>query len=274
MKNRFILFFEAVFYYIIYIVSGVVGNVLSIATMSVVIGLEYLSNNMLTNNTEFFEEVTTAVKSNVSLGVFFSLLFVLFAYWVAFKNRKRNLSEYAGLNRASLNGILTSAISGMLAYMLVTAFMEKYIMQTNIAQQYNEHIAWVGEGSLFITFFVIALLAPVVEEIVFRGVLITSFQKVITPIGALILTSFLFSVAHGNLVQGMYSFVLGIVLAYIRIKSKSLWNSIAMHISFNCSNIIFYALGINPGFLPVSITLALFVLFVFLAGNTSKMEKI
>ncbi len=274
MRNKLILLFEAVFYYIIYLISGIVGNIISVALMAIIIGFEYLSNNMLTNNMEFFEKVISSVQTDVSLGIFCSLVFVLLAYWVAFKNRKRNLAEYAGMKKSSCLGIFAAAVSGVLAYMLVNVFMENYVMQTNVGQQYNEHMSWVSEGNVFVTFIVIAILAPVVEEIVFRGVLISSFQKVITPIGALLVTSLLFAVAHGNPVQGAYSFVLGLVLAYIRIRSGSLWHSIAMHISFNCSNVVLAVLGVKPTVLPVLISILLFAFFAWIAGYPCRTNKV
>jgi hypothetical protein len=88
----------------------------------------------------------------------------------------------------------------------------------------------------------VCFLGPVLEEIIFRGFILKSMQKY-GNLTAIIVSSILFSMFHLNLVQFVNPILMGIVLAFIAIKSKSIVPSIIAHI-FN-NTIIFIAAGIS-----------------------------
>lgn len=78
--------------------------------------------------------------------------------------------------------------------------------------------------------------APLCEEIIFRGLTTKILEKtgwsfwVVNTIQAVI-----FGVAHLNLVQGAYAFLLGMFLGFVAKKCNSLWGSILAHAAFNFS---------------------------------------
>lgn len=86
------------------------------------------------------------------------------------------------------------------------------------------------------------ILAPLLEEIVFRGVLQTSLMRLLggTRWPALLLTGLLFSVTHWWAVpwQGLLPlFVLGLVFGYLYERTGSLLTPILTHAGFNAANI-------------------------------------
>jgi len=237
MKKRIILLFEAFIYYIIYLFSGIIGNIASVAVATVILGAEYMSNHMLADNTVFFEEVISFTRSEVALGIFLANIAVVVIYYFAFRNRKINLGTYIGMKRFKFFSAVAAVVAGIFAHGVVVNILELLNPAAELMQEYDSKMQWVGEGNVYLLLSVLLLVAPVVEEIVFRGVLVSSLQKVITPLGALFVTSLLFAFAHGNIIQFWYSFALGLLLAFIKIRSGSLWNCIFMHIAFNASNI-------------------------------------
>ena len=88
----------------------------------------------------------------------------------------------------------------------------------------------------------VCLLGPILEEIIFRGFILKSMQKY-GNLTAIIVSSILFSMFHLNLVQFINPVLMGIVLAFIAIKSKSIVPSIIVHI-FN-NSITFIVLAIS-----------------------------
>ncbi|MCE5220927.1 MAG: CPBP family intramembrane metalloprotease [Clostridium sp.] len=98
--------------------------------------------------------------------------------------------------------------------------------------------------SVYLILFLIyaCLLGPILEEIIFRGFILKSMQKY-GNLTAIIVSSILFSMFHLNLVQFVNPVLMGIVLAFIAIKSKSIVPSIIAHI-FN-NSITFTLLGIS-----------------------------
>ncbi len=86
---------------------------------------------------------------------------------------------------------------------------------------------------LVLTFFLIALLGPITEEVFFRGFLYSALKKTLGIASAIIISGFLFSFLHINLLGFIPILALGVFLAYIREKTGSLVPCITVHIVHN-----------------------------------------
>lgn len=76
------------------------------------------------------------------------------------------------------------------------------------------------------------VLAPICEEILFRGLFANRLARYGERSGALV-SAILFGLYHANLEQFFYAFVLGILLAYVYYRSGSLIAPIALHMLLN-----------------------------------------
>ena len=88
-----------------------------------------------------------------------------------------------------------------------------------------------GSADSFSMFLYSGLLAPVAEEILFRGFV----QRSLRPFGrrfAIFGSAFLFGVFHGNLLQTPYAFLVGLVLGYVAEEYAIPW-SMALHMFNN-----------------------------------------
>lgn len=97
---------------------------------------------------------------------------------------------------------------------------------------------------LFMSLFSIIVLAPVVEEFMFRGLLQTWLKDMIGTKTAIIATAVLFSFFHFSPSQGLGNipiigslFLLALFLGFIYERQRSLFSSIAMHACFNTVSI-------------------------------------
>lgn len=86
---------------------------------------------------------------------------------------------------------------------------------------------------MFSALWVVAVTAPVVEEFVFRGVLLRSFSAHIRPGWANVFQAALFSAMHMNLKAAVMLFLLGLVLGALARRSGSLLAPMIMHGVFN-----------------------------------------
>jgi len=89
-----------------------------------------------------------------------------------------------------------------------------------------------------ITFLLMAVYGPFVEEIAFRGMLFHSYKKSGNTIKAILLSSFLFGLAHLNVNQFAYALVIGLFMALLVEATGSIWSSILFHIIFNGISIV------------------------------------
>ncbi|MEB2334543.1 MAG: type II CAAX endopeptidase family protein [Anaerolineaceae bacterium] len=77
------------------------------------------------------------------------------------------------------------------------------------------------------------IVAPLVEEIFFRGFLFQGFRQRYGWIAALLLSSGIFAAAHLDPVSFIPTFILGAVLGYVYHRSNSLWPSVILHLLNN-----------------------------------------
>ncbi|HVX57224.1 MAG TPA: CPBP family intramembrane glutamic endopeptidase, partial [Candidatus Saccharimonadales bacterium] len=94
-----------------------------------------------------------------------------------------------------------------------------------------------GALPMTLTFISLVVLPPLAEEIMVRGFLYSSLKKALPTIWAVLITSGLFAAAHlpeggasGPLYIGAIdTFVLSLVLIYLREQTGNLWASITLH---------------------------------------------
>jgi len=103
-----------------------------------------------------------------------------------------------------------------------------------------------------IWFFVTgAVIAPIVEEIFFRGFLFQGFRQKYGWMPAVFLSSAIFGAAHLDPVSLIPTFVLGCVLAYVYHRSNSVWPGIIFHAAINSFSLCaVYVLSQYPGLIP------------------------
>ena len=83
-------------------------------------------------------------------------------------------------------------------------------------------------------FFIVgAILAPLVEEIFFRGFLFQGFRARYGWVPGLLLSSAIFGLAHLDPVALIPTFILGCLLAYLYQRSNSVWPGVIMHMLVN-----------------------------------------
>jgi membrane protease YdiL (CAAX protease family) len=77
------------------------------------------------------------------------------------------------------------------------------------------------------------LVAPVSEELVFRGYLYPAAKRFAGPWMAAICSGLVFAAAHGSLAALLPLFIFGVVLAVLYEKTGSIWAPVAVHFCFN-----------------------------------------
>ena len=109
-------------------------------------------------------------------------------------------------------------------------------------EDYAESSASMTEGPAI--FYVLGgiIMAPIVEEIFFRGLVQNRLGKVMSPIISIGLSSVIFGVGHGHPLWMAYAAALGVIFGVVYYKSGSLLTTMLMHFGFNGINIIAYLL--------------------------------
>jgi membrane protease YdiL (CAAX protease family) len=128
-------------------------------------------------------------------------------------------------------------IGGFFVYgfiMTIVAPLVEKIAWFNVNQPQQLGFSGMSGPTLFIGFIVLAVITPVVEEMLFRGVLQGRIRAAGIPFtpAALIVAS-LFAAAHGQWNVAIDVFFMSLVSSYLREKTGRLWPSIIVHIIKN-----------------------------------------
>jgi membrane protease YdiL (CAAX protease family) len=84
------------------------------------------------------------------------------------------------------------------------------------------------------------LIAPILEEMLFRGIILRSFLRQYSRMAAILGSSVLFAVAHLNAYQFVSAMTVGIVAGWLYERTRSLWPCIVLHSTYNACAIYAY----------------------------------
>lgn len=101
------------------------------------------------------------------------------------------------------------------------------LITENVFDRYPFYIVLIGIG----------IVVPIIEEMIYRGFILSHYEKAFTVGTAIILQSIMFSVSHMSLVQGVFVLPLAIVSALAVHKTNSVFNGIWIHMTFNISTL-------------------------------------
>ena len=157
-----------------------------------------------------------------------------------FLHKRRVGWQPLGFSRSPVWKDLGYALGGYAVYfgVLILVFgLASSFTQINLDQK--QELGFdnlLGSSEKIMALVSLVLLPPFVEETVFRGFLFTGLRKKLVFVQATLITSLLFASLHllesskGLLwVAGIDTFVLSIVLCYLREKTGALWASIGLH---------------------------------------------
>ncbi len=107
----------------------------------------------------------------------------------------------------------------------------------------NQAIGIQGEfgNSFLLAVLAVAVVAPISEEIMFRGFLFRYLQGRLPLWGAVLVSAVIFSAAHAGWQEPtlfLPIFADGLVLAYLCAKSGSIWPGVMVHMTINIVGVI------------------------------------
>ncbi len=157
----------------------------------------------------------------------------LLLLWAFFKIRSKKLSREANLQGVSKQYWPAVLIGSVGLCLLINFGMELIPIPESVLTDYAESAQSLVEGPLIWQILANVIMAPLVEEILFRGLVFGRMRKAMSDWSALLFTSFFFGLMHGQVLWICYTTVVGLVLGYVAWKTDSIWTSIFMHFAFN-----------------------------------------
>lgn len=92
-------------------------------------------------------------------------------------------------------------------------------------------------GAFAANFVVVALLAPLVEELMYRGLGVSLLERHGAAV-AVVVTAVAFAAAHGLVLAFPALALFGVVCAWLRLSTGSIWPPIVVHAAFNSVSLV------------------------------------
>ena len=178
------------------------------------------------------------------------LVFGVCTYFII-KKKEINIKD-RGIQKDSwkmiIIGLGTAGFGNILLSQVVMALGEDNTLVKNSYDMLNTAFAATNTFETVIQILVLVIIAPIVEEYLFRGYVFTECKKMYSLTASLILNGLLFGLFHMNILQGINAFFLGIVLSLIYYHRANIKDNIIVHMTNN-------AVAILPAFFPQTLTL-------------------
>ena len=215
---------------------------------------------------EYQEKLTSFINSKALIIVLITfLIFFPILYKVYKKYKKESKFKIKNIYVPILFGISISLIYNILAFNLNNIF--KF---TNSFDGRNIPI--------FVQIISSGLIGPILEEMVFRGIVYNKLKEFNKPMTSIILASIIFGIIHISYLDAIYAFGVSFMLIYLYEKYKSIKAPIVMHIFLNTTIILMINIInqnnilINIGLVIIS-TIILILLKFKLIDNDKKSKK-
>ena len=124
-------------------------------------------------------------------------------------------------------GVFTMIWANMFVSIL-TMFMPKFMLDSYMGTQQA-----IFGSSIAIQFLAGGIMGPIVEELLFRGLIYNRAKRMTGVVPAAIISAVLFGIFHGNWVQAPYAMIVGIMAVFVYEKYKSITAPILFHMSAN-----------------------------------------
>ena len=132
-----------------------------------------------------------------------------------------------------LIGLGTQIAAGLLYLPLVLIFDG-----IDVSEPARELVDKATGFGVFLLFLVVAIGAPLVEELFYRGLTLKAFEKKMSNRLALVLSSLVFAIAHLQLIQFPALFLFGFVAGYLARKYDRLGRAVWAHVGFNTTTVV------------------------------------
>ncbi len=126
----------------------------------------------------------------------------------------------------------------------VVIWLGDYYFQTTVMHTDMLHIAqqWHSQqSSMLMVFLSTAVLTPIIEEMLFRGILFEGLKAHLSAFWSALILSMIFAIIHFDFVQFIPLFFASMIYYFITQKSRSIIPAISAHLLNNVATFLYYS---------------------------------
>lgn len=161
-------------------------------------------------------------------------------------SRDRKLEKASGLpvwRKAPAGQYWTIGVFGIAGCIGVTC-LSILARAAFIDAEYQQAASEMYSAPFLVQLAALGIVIPVAEEMMFRGVMFRRYRENRSFLFSAIWSALFFSLMHTNMIQMVYSFLLGVLLAYVYEKFGSVKAPVLLHVLLNTGSVVFTKLGL------------------------------
>ena len=173
------------------------------------------------------------------LCIIFMYPLALFLYWLILQmvpKARQNWTYPMGVGR--FLGWFVICMGGVYFGNLIGQFLMAVVSAITGQPMVNQVEEMIMDMSLWAVIVSAVILAPIMEELIFRKLILDRLAGY-GPAVAMSVSALVFGLAHGNFYQFFYAFLLGLIFAYIYLRTGKVRYSMMLHMMVNfCGSVI------------------------------------
>ena len=126
----------------------------------------------------------------------------------------------------------------------------------------------MADLNIYLAILSSGIIGPILEEMLFRYVFLNRLRNFFTTRNAILLSSLVFALLHGNIVTMIYAFIMGFIFAYVYVKYDNIKVSIMCHIGAN--TIVIFLTSFNIWILLLGLFGVWISIYLILRDNKRK----
>ena len=173
------------------------------------------------------------VTRGIVVLVYYAIL-LAFVWWLTAR-RHRSFTDAVGLRSFDVGSSLLLVIGALIA-IRVTEFLYAYFIPGPNADL--TRLFGASATGIIVSIVLWGLVAPFVEEVVFRGVVLGALSDLMPAWVAVAVSACLFAGVHFSLYLFVPFVVAGVALAIVARRTGSLWPAVILHSLYNLSSVL------------------------------------
>jgi membrane protease YdiL (CAAX protease family) len=193
----------------------------------VILGMLLLSPVNLVLNKLIGKEASMLIYYLLAIGI---------PLWIVYSIRKSKTNCHSFNLTIENKRIIPLVIIGTIALLfgIITPIGNLIPMPESIKKAFMDF----GSQTGIFAFFLMVIAAPILEELIFRGIILDGLLKNYSPTKSILISSLLFGLVHLNTWQFVTGLIIGIFSGWVYYRTRSLSFSIIIHASANLSGFL------------------------------------
>lgn len=197
-------------------------------------------------------------QSSVELTLIANLISILLCAVLSFVFKRQGPREALKFNvdfKQKGNVLWTCVALGVFGQFAISTILVLIPFPDDWFKMLEQNSELMSSSSLGMQIFSIAIIAPIAEEIIFRGCIQDALSEKLPKWVAIVSASLVFGLMHVNPIGIIYATVLGILMGWLYSQFKSILPSMIFHVAFNLTSLLL------PEAMPIILIVVSIIIF-------------